>query len=90
MFIAIQWRNLYLVGLGFRDIHKYSNFSSDWRGKSDARIYVVCSFIRIYIHFVIWQYHIDLTVYFLYPILDILAHNHLGIDALLESEMTKF
>ena len=38
----------------------------------------------------IWRLHINITVYHQYPTLAILAHKHLGIDALLELEMTKF
>ena len=37
----------------------------------------------------IWWLHINLTVYNQYPTLEILGHNHLVIDALLELEMTK-
>ena len=35
------------------------------------------------------QLRIDITVYHYYPFLAILVHNHLSIDALLESEMRK-
>ena len=41
-------------------------------------------------YFMILRLHINLKVYHQYPTLDILAHMHLGIDALLELEMTKF
>ena len=41
-------------------------------------------------YFMIWRLHINITVYHQYPTLAILAHQHLGVDALLELEMTKF
>ena len=40
-------------------------------------------------HFMIWRLYLNLTVYHQYPTLAILAHKHLGIDALLELERTK-
>ena len=81
---------LHQVVLGLRDKPSSSSITSGGEGgEEDERIYLVQSFLRMCMYFMIWWLHINLTVYHQYPTMAILAHKHLGIDALLELEMTK-
>ena len=58
-----------------------------WKVPSTNNIFYlfwVYPLLRMCMYFMIWRLHINLTVYHQYPTLAILAHKHLGIDALLE------
>ena len=90
-FLKCQYNGtlLHRVGLGLRDNHSSSTITSGGRGEEDEKIYAVYSFLRMCMYFMILRLHINLTVYNQYPTLEILGHNHLLIDALLELEMTK-
>ena len=77
---------LHLIYFGLRDKHRSSTFTAG-RRVEDARIQIVQYFIRIYMYFMIWGLQINLLVYHYYLDLDILTHNNLVIDALLELDL---